>query len=301
MPAPPPKTTQLPSGKAVFLDHVGHFIDDPQAAAGALARAGFAPAPVSIQTNPDPTGGAPRLTGTGNVCAMLQQGYLEVLFKTAETPLAAEFDLARARYSGLHLVAFAVADANATHDRLAASGFAMQPLVRMQRPVGTPTGESVAAFEVVRLAPGQMPEGRIQMLQHRTEDTVWQPRWLSHPNSAKGLVSLTIVEEDIDAAATRFTRFTDRTSEPHPMGRRIRLDRGELILATADAWRRRWPDHTLPRLPYMGEYTIEVASIDTARRVLGRGGFSPQQLGDTLAVPFPTALGRGLWNFTGPP
>ena len=56
---------QLPIADEIFLDHVGHFVRDPEAAIRALARAGFAPTPVSIQVNPAPDG-APRLTGTGN-------------------------------------------------------------------------------------------------------------------------------------------------------------------------------------------------------------------------------------------
>ena len=91
-----------------------------------------------------------------------------------------------ARYRGLHLAAFAVADAAATHARLANAGFRMQPLVDMRRPVGTADGEDIAAFSIVRPAPGEMPEGRIQALTHRTEHTVWQQRWLSHPNGATG-------------------------------------------------------------------------------------------------------------------
>ena len=34
-----------------------------------------------------------------------------------------------------------------------------------------------------------MAEGRIQTLTHHTEDAVWQPRWLAHPNGALGLAS----------------------------------------------------------------------------------------------------------------
>jgi hypothetical protein len=60
-----------------FLDHVGHFIPDADAASQALTRAGFAPAPKSIQVADG------QLTGTGNVTAMLERGYIEVLFKTA--------------------------------------------------------------------------------------------------------------------------------------------------------------------------------------------------------------------------
>src|SRR5262245_5199094 len=56
---------QLPLGEEIFLDHVGHFVADREAASHALVRSGFAPTPVSVQVNPDGT-----LTGTGNICAM---------------------------------------------------------------------------------------------------------------------------------------------------------------------------------------------------------------------------------------
>src|SRR6478609_2784718 len=130
---------QLPEGGEIFLDHVGHFVRDPKAAADALARAGFAPTPVSVQVNPDGKGGETP-TGTGNICAMLPRGYVECLFKTADTPLGHELDKAMERYSGVHLVAFAVHDAEAAHARLQGLGFRMRPLVSMQRPVMTEAG-----------------------------------------------------------------------------------------------------------------------------------------------------------------
>ena len=105
---------QLPVGGEIFLDHVGHFVRDAAAAGRALARAGFSPTPKSVQANPD---GTP--TGTGNVTAMFRRGYVEVLFKTADTPLGREFDLALASHAGVHLAAFSVADADAAHRRLA--------------------------------------------------------------------------------------------------------------------------------------------------------------------------------------
>ena len=115
------RIASCPVAGEIFLDHVGHFVRDPEAASRALARAGFAPTPLSVQVNPDPAGGAPQLTGTGNVTAMFSRGYIEVLFKTADTPLGRELDTALARYSGIHLAAFAVADAGEAHRRLAAS------------------------------------------------------------------------------------------------------------------------------------------------------------------------------------
>ena len=182
---------QLPAGDEIFLDHVGHFVREPEAASRALERAGFAPTPISIQVNPEVAVG-PRLTGTGNVTAMLSRGYIEVLFKTADTVLGREFDAALARYAGLHLAAFAVADARKAHERLAASGFRVSPLARMQRPVETEAGDDTAAFTIARVQPEAMPEGRMQMLTHHTEQAVWQKRWLSHPNGAAGLIDLVI-------------------------------------------------------------------------------------------------------------
>src|SRR6516164_7541753 len=128
---------QLPLGDEIFLDHVAHFVDDVEAATRALVRVGFAPTPISIQVNPDPAGSAPRLTGTGNVTAMFANGYIEVLFKTANTSLVAEMETAMARYRGVHLAALAVADAAGAHARLANNAFRVRPLVAMQRPVDT--------------------------------------------------------------------------------------------------------------------------------------------------------------------
>src|SRR5499426_2848493 len=133
---------QLPLAGQTFLDHIGHFISDADAASNALTHAGFVPAPKSIQV----TDG--QLTGTGNITAMLERGYIEVLFKTADTPLGREFDASIARYSGLHLIAFAVADAKAAHAQLAGNGFRVRPIVELTRPVATANGEATAAFTV---------------------------------------------------------------------------------------------------------------------------------------------------------
>ena len=286
---------QLPAGNEIFLDHVGHFVADPDAAAGALARAGFAPTPVSVQTGPGP-GGA-QLTGTGNITAMLRRGYIEALFKAAATPLGRELETAMARYPGLHLVAFSVADAARAHRRLGDSGFRMQPLVEMQRPVDAGGRDGIAAFTIARLEPGEMAEGRIQMLTHRTEDMVWQPRWLSHPNGALGLASVSIVVADLDEASDRFARFTGRAARPSSHGRSIDLDRGRVDLVTAEACTRMLPEVAIPALPFIAAYAISVGSLDLVQGILRRNALAARRLGESLVAPFPDALGRGAWLF----
>src|ERR1700704_1963775 len=149
---------QLPVGDEIFLDHIAHFVSEKDRARNTLTSTGFTPAPFSIQTNRQPDG-TEHPTGTGNTTAMLPRGYLEFLFKTADTPLGREFDEENSRYVGIHLIAFAVADAKAQRERLAANGFAVQPLVEFGRPVGTEKGTAEAAFTVARGEPGGRAEG----------------------------------------------------------------------------------------------------------------------------------------------
>jgi hypothetical protein len=288
---------QLPLGDEIFLDHIAHFVPDREAARAALARAGFAPTPVSIQVTPDPAGGSPQPTGTGNVTAMFARGYVEILFQTADTPLGRELAAALARHPGLHLAAFAVADAESTHRRLGASGFRMQPLVSMQRPADTEQGPDTAAFTIARLVAGQMPEGRIQVLTHRTEHTVWQPRWLRHPNGAQALAGITIAVADVDEAAARFGRFTGRPAMACEGGQAITLDRGRVELVTADAFGRRFPGLTIPSLPFMGACTIAVESLAETEAALSRGGIAARHDGERLVARFPEELGLGAWVF----
>jgi hypothetical protein len=287
---------QLPAGEEFFLDHIGHFVPDVEAARLALVRVGFAPTPVSVQVNPDSGGGA-RPTGTGNVTVMLSQGYIEVLFKTADTPLASELEAAMPRYRGIHLAAFAVADAATFHRRLADRGFRVRPLVQMQRPVDTNGAPGTAAFTLARVEPGEMSEGRIQILTHHTERMVWQPRWLSHPNGALALTRVVIAVADVEEAAQRYARFTGRTARLSPLGCTIELDRGRVDLVSADGFRHMLPEISLPCVPFMGACEIRVASLAALHDVLKQAGVQTWQRTQCLVAGFPEEIGHGAWLF----
>ena len=270
---------QLPVKQEIFLDHVGHFVRDPATAGRALARAGFAPTPVSVQVNPD---GTP--TGTGNITAMFSRGYMEVLFKTADTPLGLEFQAAISGHSGVHLVAFSVADAEGAHRRLTEAGFAMRPLVQFQRPVDTVNGPGIAAFTVVRLERGAMAEGRIQILAHRTEDTL-------------GFIDVVVVSADPQEAAGRFVRFTGHQSKPTKFGHAIALDRGQVQLLSRDAFASMFPEIAIPQLPFLGAYAVQVQSLAAAEALLQREAMPMRRIGGALVVPFPSEVGLGAWLF----
>jgi len=292
---------QLPRGDEIFLDHIAHFVRDPDAATRALASAGFAPTPLSVQVNPDPAGGAPQPTGTGNSTAMFRRGYIEVLFKTADTPLSREFDAAIARYPGIHLAAFAVADAARSHRRLGEAGFRTRPLVQMQRPLDVDGKPGTAAFTLARVEAGEMPEGRIQMLTHRTEAAVWQPRWLGHPNGAVALTRVIIAVRDVAEAVARFARFTGRPARPHRHGATLTLDRGFVDLMAADAFTTLFPELPIPDLPFMAGCAIAVRSLPETLRVVGRDAVAIRPYGDAVVARFPDALGHGAWLFSEQP
>jgi hypothetical protein len=287
---------QLPMGDEIFLDHVAHFVRDADAARQALTRCGFAPTPVSIQVNAD-LSGSQSPTGTGNVTAMFERGYMEVLFKTADTPLAREFDGMLADHAGIHLAAFAVADAQAAHHRLATEGFRVRDLVNMSRPVDTEAGKGTAAFTIARVEPGAMPEGRIQIITHRTEQAVWQKRWLSHPNSAIGLIDVVIAVADIEQAAQRFARFTGRAAKRTSGGAVLHLDRGGVYLVNYDRITERVPEVPITKLPFMAGYALRVQSLASAEMAVDRADLEWHAFEDGITAAFPVELGQGAWFF----
>jgi len=289
---------QLPVGDEIFLDHVAHFVRDGEVASLAFARAGFAPTPISIQFGPDAAGGT-KPTGTANVTAMFARGYVEVLFKTAATPVE-EFDAWLGRHAGLHLAAFAVTDARNAHQRLATNGFRVQPLVHMQRPVETEAGNVTAAFTITRVELDVMPEGRIQMLTHHTEAAVWQKRWLTHPNSAIGLIDVVIAVADVEEAAQRFARFTGRATTPTPGGGALlRLDRGGVYLVSHHRLTVRLPEVAITKLPFMAGYVLRVRSLEAVELAVESAGLQWRALdgGDGIVAVFPPELGEGAWYF----
>ena len=301
--ARPAKTWRnLPLGDEIFLDHVGHFVREAEAASEALRRAGFAPTPVSIQSDRDPSTGGLIPTGTGNVTAMFARGYVEVVFKTSDSPLVREFDAALARRPGLHLAAFSAADADAARRRLAAADFPLRDLVRMQRPVKTEAGPDLAAFTIVRVQASTMPEGRIQILTHHTEHTVWQPHWLAQPNSVCDLIDVVIAVADVEEAAQRFARFTGRpATSTEGGGALIQLDRGGIYLLSQRRAAEKLPEVPVTSLPFMIGYALGVQSLAAAEEAVDRADLEWRAFENGIVATFPTELGEGAWFFVEQP
>jgi len=280
---------QLPEPGAVFLDHVAHFVPAMEPAAAALEQCGFRLTPFTAQTNR--VDGRPVAAGAGNRCAMFRRGYVEILAAVADTPLARQLNERLTRHVGVHLAAFSSADAAAEHHRLAAAGFPVLPLVDMRRPVATGDGEEEARFTIARIAPGSMPEGRIQFLTHHTEHLVWPEPYLDHPNGARALAAVWIAAADPAEPVERFARFTGHPARRDGAIMTIALERGALRFATPEFLAREFGIAPGPPLPYLAASEIEVASLDRLRRRLDGAGLVYRAIADGTAVPLPTSVG----------
>ena len=285
-------TRQLPEGDATFLDHVAFFVPDMEAAAAALKRLGFTPTPFTRQFNQTPDGAVP--AGMANRCLMLRQGYVELLTSVSKSDLARQFEAAIERHVGLHLVAFGVADAGAAHARLERAGFRPTPPVHLRRDVDLVAGgRGEARFTVLRLPPGVMPEGRMQLLTHHTEATVWQDAWTEHPNDVASLEAVMIVVTDLDEAAGRFARLVDRKPVTLDDGRRVvALDRGRLVLASLDAVKDRLPAGIIPPpLPWIAGLGLGSADPAATRRWFEDAHLAGGFTGDEASYALPVELG----------
>jgi hypothetical protein len=261
-------------------------VPDLGAAAALLGSLGFTATPVSEHE----VGGEP--AGTANRCLMFDQGYIEILAPTLDTPNAQRVREHMARYGGVHLVCFGTPDAQAERARLAAHGFDPEPVVRLERSIEE---EKRVRFNVVYAPRDKMPEGRIQYCEHLTPEHIWQPRHLKHENKVSGLAAAYIVARDPVETAARWARYAGLI--PAPDNGMVRLDtaRGKIFIATKKALSE-FMEH-VPDAPGVAAIRLAVADPEAFAARCRKSGLSVRRsprLGNSVALP--PALG-GAWLF----
>ena len=292
------RVVALPTGEAIFLDHLAHWVADIHAAGAALERLGFLLTPYAEHLH-GAADGTSVPAGSANCCVMLEAGYLELLTPIGDTPIASEVRAALGRYTGLHLAAFAVEDAAQHRRRLVSVGFPQRACVSLARQSTTADGEACTLhFTVVRPEVGCLPEGRVQFLSHHTPDLLWQTRWLEHPNSARGLTDVLFCVADPREADLRYQRYLGRPAESIAGGCLVQTERGRLALLDAKRVAAVLPESEIPCVPFMAAYAVECKSVHKTRALLrsNKIDFTESKNG-SLTVPLPPALG-GTIAFT---
>ena len=207
---------QRPPPGEIYVDHVSHFVADLDAAAALFEDLGFRVTAESAQRTPEGP------VGASNRCVMLEEGYIELLSPTHDTPVAARIRAMMKRYDGVHLVCFGTPDAEGEHRRLAAHGFAPQPLVDLQRD----TGAGTVRFKVVRPAPDKMPEGRVQFVEQMTPEVIWRE---GDVNPFR-LSEVFVAAADPVKAAARWAEFAAVLPSHSANTVRLDADRGAVVL-----------------------------------------------------------------------
>ncbi len=274
---------QLPEKNEIFLDHVGFFVEDIEAAGARFERLGFSVTPVNIHYNADADGTLSR-SGTANRLSTFDIGYIEVLGAVADTPLADQLNASLSRYGGLHLIAFTHPDMAYQAARLVESGFDLQPPVRLRRPIQTSDGEKTVRVTVLRTKPGVMTEGRVQMLTHETPELIWLPEYSHHPNRTDALSDLLLISEDADEKAALYGRYTDCPVLREDGLTVVSLSRGRLTFATPETAAAILPALRIPSLPYIAAVALRSADLNDTRKALNERGVKPLAANDSLWI-----------------
>ncbi len=269
------------------LDHVGIAVRDLDAGAAAYERLGFTLTPFGRHTGALAPGGPSVPLGTGNRCAMLADGYLEVIAVVDPALPARGIEAVVARREGAYILALECDDARATSGRLAAAGFGARGTQPLERPVETPDGACTARFERVPVPDGEMPEGRVFYIRHLTREVIGQPRHLGHANGAVALGEVILHVADRDEAAARYARFLGIEPQWQAEAQVFTLARGRCVLADEAALAQILPDMPLPPAPAIAGFTVAVADLDKARALLAGNGITTANRDGRILVPPP--------------
>ena len=168
------------------LDHlVINTRFDTDAAEALFAQLGFTLTPRGYHT-----------LGSINHLIVFDGHYLELIGLPADGA-AARPEIAASPLGADGLV-YRTEDPERTFASLEAAGFAATAPQHFSRPVES-LGD--ARFVTVRLAPGQLPGGRVVFCRHLTPELVFRDAWRDHPNGACALAALHLVDADRAAYA----------------------------------------------------------------------------------------------------
>lgn len=281
------------------LDHIAIMTPDLGAAGAAFERLGFSLTPLSQHSGARTAGGAVELWGTGNRCAMLRRGYIELMGIVDPDLYDNRLPEYFGRFEGIHILAFACGDAHAVDERLRRDGFGVSGVHGLARELDVPAGRATAKFNLVRLPRDQMPEGRVLAIEHLTPEHLWQERYLEHPNGAVALAELVVCVADVGAAAARYGRLFGVAGTGNEMRREFSLDSGRFVLLSENALKSELGIDA-PTVPFAASFTVAVADLGAARAAVEGNGVPCETVNDGLIV-LPKHACGALVCFRSPP
>lgn len=272
------------SHRVPHLDHIGLYAFDMEHVATQYERLGFRLTPLSQHASRDAVTGVETRAGIANRCAMLRQGYLELLAIVDPALDPRGVALGLQRYAGLHIVAFGTEDAAACANALSAQGFTAS-LSDLRRSIAGDGGPGLARFTQVRTPAAQMPEGLVFTLRHETPELLWQPQHLTHPNGAVSLEEVAVVVADPwGEPAQRYARYLGVPAAADATGVRLALPAGSLRLMSPQAYQQEFSPALLPALPFPGAIVVGVEDLARTEALLRSQAVAYQRRAAELVV-----------------
>jgi hypothetical protein len=248
------------------FDHVGFIREDLSAAARTWEALGFQLSPVSPQMGLA-ADGIFEPWATANQCAVFEHGYLELLgvhrpecFNPWVTFLA--------RFEGAHIAAFRCEIADQTFAQLRPHSKDFEPPVQRRRDAPfwheDQWGTREMRFRNIFSDDARVQECRYILIEHQSPDVLWQPTLQAHPNGARALLSMSMVNPAADT-----TQRLGLLGVPQSDGRTFACtDGGHIEVSDGAQWSARFPDNGEPPANAIGSCTVAVDDLTVLRTLL---------------------------------
>ena len=212
--------------------------------------------------------------GTGNLCIMFADDYLEIRGIIDASRFTMNLDEHLDNYGeGLMGVAFRTDDVRSSYQDMISHGMCVAEPRRLTRNFEHPEGWTQPSFELCVPEPDDI-EGlmHVVVLQHLTPELIRRPDFLSHPNGCTGVNSMSGIIYDADRVAGKLTLLIgDESIQRNSDGVRLVVPtRQRIDLLLPHAYQARFgksvamPESEIPRL---GAMTLRVESLSRTQEV----------------------------------
>lgn len=284
------------------IHHTGILTRDLDGLERTYASFGFTLSPRSRHLLGGRPGEAPMPGCTANRCALFGGSYIELLGIVDESAPDPWHTKAMADgHEGFRLINLDTGDAEATNCRLAAAGLRTSGVLELERDVDTEEGPRMVRARAVHLDPRSTPEGYVGMAQHLTRRYVHQPRYLSHPNGARGLGGVLMVADDaeFDAITNRYARILQTAPRYEGPVTVLEATAARLEIVRASHAQEVLPGEPVPAPSYLAAMTVVVGDVDDARKIVESSGTATRSTSGGFFVSARHAYGAGLFFTAG--
>lgn len=213
--------------------------------------------------------------GTGNLCIMFPDDYLEIRGIVDASRFTMNLDKHLDQFGeGLMGVAFRTDDVQSSYEEMLRHGVSTSEPRRLTRNFEHPEGWTQPSFELCVPEPDDI-EGlmHVVVLQHLTPELIRRPDFLSHPNGCTGVNSMSGIIYDTERVAEKLALLLgDESVQRNDDGVRLVVPTGQRIdLLLPRAYQARFekpvsmPESEIPRL---GAMTLCVESVSRTQKVL---------------------------------